>query len=78
MRASALIAVALVLWALPNGAAACPVCFQANGEENRIAFLVTTVLLTLLPLVAVGGIGAYLWRSARRRERRESRPVPTA
>jgi len=41
-------------------AEACPVCFQANGEESRWAFYATTVFLTVLPLSMVGGAVIYL------------------
>ena len=42
----------------------CPVCFDAN-EENRVAFLATTALLTLLPLGMVGGAVLWLLRRAK-------------
>ncbi len=41
---------------LPAAAQACAVCFSGNGEENRAAFLFTTVFLTALPLVMIGGV----------------------
>jgi hypothetical protein len=44
--------------ALPELAHACPVCFDAS-DENRRAFVATTVLLSLLPLGMVTGAG--LW-----------------
>ena len=78
VRALAPVALGAALWLLPDLAAACPVCFQTTSEENRLAFLVTTALLTLLPLAAVGGLGAYLWWAARRREVSRSRTAPTA
>lgn len=40
---------------LPARALACPVCFSAT-EANRDAFLGTTILLSLLPLLFVGGV----------------------
>ena len=51
------------MWiALPRVAAACPVC-NANGEEeSRVAFILTTIFLSALP-VAMIGVGAwYVWR----------------
>ena len=57
--------VVFVLAVLPETAlAACPVCFDAN-EENRVAFLATTGLLTLLPLGMVAGFGVWLRKRAR-------------
>ena len=55
--------VALAL-ALPSVAYACPVCF--SGTENRDAFFWTFVLLTVLPLLAMGTL---VW-SLRKRYRR--------
>lgn len=49
---------------LPAAAAACAVCFDTTAE-NRMAFMQTTVLLSLLPLVMVGGAGAWIRKRAR-------------
>jgi hypothetical protein len=66
-RALAVLALAGVLvFLLPDAVAACPVCFSAT-EENRMAFLGTTIFLSLLPLGMVGGAG--LWIRNRVRER---------
>lgn len=53
--------------ALPELAHACPVCFEAS-DENRRAFVATTVLLSLLPLGMVTGAGLWLRRRVRRTE----------
>lgn len=59
-------ALALVLLALlPDAAQACPVCFDAR-DENRQAFLATTVFLSLFPLGMVAGVG--LWVRKRSKE----------
>lgn len=50
---------------IPETAHACAVCFDANGEV-RMAFILTTVFLTMLPLAVVGGTG--LWLRRRHRE----------
>lgn len=56
---------ALVLMAiLPGDASACAVCFDTTAE-NRMAFMQTTALLSLLPLVMVGGAGAWIRKRAR-------------
>jgi hypothetical protein len=57
------LALALLL-ALPEVASACPVCFDPR-EENRIAFLATTVFMSLVPLGMVGGMGLWLRKRAR-------------
>lgn len=55
---------AAVLTSLPALAAACPSCGVGNGR-NKMAFFVTTIFLSLLPL---GLIGAGLfWLSHRGR-----------
>lgn len=55
----------LLLAALPDAAQACPVCFDAT-DENRQAFLGTTIFLSLFPLGMVAGVG--LWIRKRSRE----------
>lgn len=57
------LAVALLM-AWPDAAHACAVCFDPR-EENRFAFLATTVFLSLFPLSMVGGVGLWLRRRAR-------------
>ncbi len=60
------VAAALVLLAIfPDAAHACPVCFDSR-DENRQAFLVTTVFLSLFPLGMVAGVG--LWVRKRSKE----------
>lgn len=60
MRRTAIVLGALLLVAvLPDAVAACPVCFDAR-DENRLAFLSTTVFLSLLPLGMVAGAGLWL------------------
>jgi hypothetical protein len=53
-----------LLVALPEVAHACPVCFDPR-EENRLAFLATTIFMSLAPLGMVGGIGLWLRKRAR-------------
>jgi hypothetical protein len=49
---------------LPEAAAACPVCFDAR-DENRQAFLATTVFLSLFPLGMVASVGLWVRKRAR-------------
>jgi hypothetical protein len=62
----------LLVVALPDVAHACPVCFDPR-DENRVAFLATTVFMSLFPLGMVGGLG--LWLRKRARELRGTAPV---
>ena len=57
---------ALVL-ALPGVSEACAVCFSGR-EETRLAFIGTTVLLTLMPMLLVGGAVYFLRRRYRELE----------
>ncbi len=52
----------LSLPALP--ALGCPVCFSAT-EENRYAFMWTTVFMTFLPLGLIGGVIYWFRRKLR-------------
>ena len=56
-----------VLILCPAVARACSVCFSAT-EQNRIAFLVTTIVLSLLPLGLIGGGLLWLRRQARQQD----------
>lgn len=49
----------------PALAWACPVCFAAKDEAQRVAFVVSTVFLTALPLCLVGGFIAWIARRVR-------------
>jgi predicted anti-sigma-YlaC factor YlaD len=62
-RASAAL-LAAVLTSLPALAAACPTCGVANGR-NKVAFFVTTVFLSLLPLGLIGAGLLWIVRNSR-------------
>jgi hypothetical protein len=61
-----------VVWIAPDAVLACPVCQGGPGEtrDNTTAFIATTVLLSILPLFAIGGL--ITWIAAQSRESRES------
>lgn len=42
----------------------CPVCFDVR-DGPRVAFFVTTIFLSLLPLAMLGGLWWYIRRRAR-------------
>ena len=56
----------------PGLAEACSVCFSAR-DENRTAFLVTTIFLSVLPLALIGSAIWWLWRRIQQLE--TARPV---
>ena len=59
--AKALAALVVPVVASPNVALACSVCFSAT-DENRQAFFDATVLLTMLPLLMIGGGATWVYR----------------
>ncbi len=52
------------LMLLPQSAWACSVCFSAK-EGTRMAFIVTTVFMSLLPLGLIGGLIFWLRSKAK-------------
>jgi hypothetical protein len=62
-RALAAIAAVALGWAA-NVALACPSC-ASPLEENRQAFVDTTIFLTVVPLTMIGGLIWWLRRKAR-------------
>ncbi len=75
LHACAARAISALFVVVPNVALACPVCFSAQNEENRAAFVAMTAFLTLLPLGMLGlGLG-WAWR---RMQRLDQRPTATA
>ena len=62
-RATVAVAVVAVAWAA-NLAYACPSC-ASPLEENRQAFVDTTVFLTVVPLMMIGGFIWWLRRKIR-------------
>jgi hypothetical protein len=47
---------------------ACAVCSAGREDENRLAFILTTIFLTALPLSLVGGVVWWLRGRARQME----------
>jgi hypothetical protein len=69
-------ALAVLLLLAPQVGHACAVCFSGR-EDARAAFLVTTILLTLLPLGMIGALVLWLRQRVRAaaREAREAEPA---
>ena len=59
----------------PRVSLACSVCMSGREEANRAAFIGTTALLTVLPLIIIGGTVWYLRKRARALEA-EARNLP--
>ena len=53
---------AAAILATPRMALACAVCTAGRDDESNAAFLVSTIFLSLLPLVALGTFVYVLWR----------------
>ena len=70
IQARAGFGVALLVLFLPRLSWACAVCNGAGGfsEETRTAFIITTALLSLLPLAMIGGFLIWLSRRSRQLE----------
>ena len=51
-----------VILATPRMALACAVCTAGRDDESNAAFLVSTIFLSLLPLIALGTFVYVLWR----------------
>jgi hypothetical protein len=57
----------LLAWA-PRAGRACSVCSPGTEDANRLAFLLTTALLSFLPLIMVAAFVYWLRRRSRRIE----------
>ena len=64
MKRSLVVVVATAMLLVPHLAAACAVCFTGRADETRIAFIVTTGLLTALPVLLIGSLIWWLRRRA--------------
>ncbi len=58
----------------PELARACAVCTSGTEEASRLAFILTTVFLSILPLVMLGAVLWWLWRRTRQLERDAAHP----
>ena len=78
-RAAAAPVLALALLLAPRASHACSKCLSGRSDETRLAYILTTVFLSLLPLLAIGGLVWWLVRRARAQDRMAAaRPEPAA
>jgi len=69
--------VLLALVAVPEWAAACAVCGAGvDDDQSRIAYLITSGVLSVLPLALFGGFLLWLRRQHRRQSGARPRPQP--
>ena len=59
---------AIVVLQTPRIAQACAVCTAGRDEENQLAFLLSTIFMSLLPLIAIGSLVFFLWRRLKKLE----------
>lgn len=62
---------AVVAWVVvqaPRVAEACSVCSAGRDEENAAAFLLSTIFMSLTPLIVIGSIVYALFRRVRKFE----------
>ena len=65
----------LALGALPEWAAACAVCGAGvEDDQSRVAYLLTSAVLSVLPLALFGGFLLWLRQRARRQRGVEAPP----
>ena len=74
----ALVVAAALFLAAPEAAEACSVCSAAQDDSVREAFLVTTVFLSVLPLLLVGGFAWWLRRRVRELDAAPRQPSHTS
>ncbi len=53
----------------PELARACAVCSSGTEDASRLAFILTTIFLSSLPLLMLGAVLWWLWRRTRQLER---------
>lgn len=68
---ASLLGSALVI-ATPAAVSACSVCTAGRDEENQLAFLLSTLFMSALPLVVIGTIVFVFWRRLQKLEAEEA------
>lgn len=68
MARAALAVSTLAVLLLPRVVEACAVCTAGRDDENKTAFLISTIFLSLLPLAGIGTLVFVIRRRLRRLE----------
>ena len=69
--------VLLALVTLPESAAACAVCGAGlDDDQGRVAYLITSAVLSVLPLALLGSFLLWLRRQHRRQSAAQPPPHP--
>jgi hypothetical protein len=66
MLSGSIAADVLASWISSGTALACTVCGGVGREESKTAFMVTTALMSAVPLASVGSLVYFLYRRATR------------
>ena len=65
-----------VLLLAPGVSRACAVCTAGRDEGNAFAFLMTTIFMSLMPLIAIGTLVYVLWRRIQKLEAEREDAAP--
>lgn len=76
LKRFALLAIAAGIVCAPRVLMACAVCTAGRDDESNAAFLVSTIFLSLLPLLALGTFVYVLWRRFQKLEQAGTRSEP--
>jgi hypothetical protein len=77
-RVACALLTAMAVWGFPATVLACPVCFSAKDEANRVAFVASTAFLTVLPLILMGLFIGWAARRAKALDGSASDPEPAS
>jgi uncharacterized membrane protein YhhN len=64
-------AIVFLLLLAPSVSQACSQCLATRTRETKIAFIATTVFLSVMPLLLVGAIALWLRKRVREAEERQ-------
>lgn len=68
--------VAALIVASPRFAQACAVCMSGREDDVQFAFIASTAMMSVLPLLVIGGAVWWLRRRLREMEETVQRPLP--